>query len=86
MLTSTARDALLGINHGQEERSLRQLNDDQFLDNCMRIGHVRIDPVYQTWRWMGFNFGRGLTLIVDSRRLKLMHHYHGAPVQQPIAI
>ncbi|XP_034651821.1 protein germ cell-less isoform X2 [Drosophila subobscura] len=67
-------DALLRIDHGQED-SPQQLDDDQFFENCMRCGRLLTEPGYQKWRWTGFNFGMDLILIMDSRRLNIRRHH-----------
>ncbi|XP_034651820.1 protein germ cell-less isoform X1 [Drosophila subobscura] len=68
-------DALLRIDHGQEDSSPQQLDDDQFFENCMRCGRLLTEPGYQKWRWTGFNFGMDLILIMDSRRLNIRRHH-----------
>ncbi|XP_034141955.1 protein germ cell-less isoform X2 [Drosophila guanche] len=70
-------DALLKIDHGQEDSSTvpQQLDDDQFFENCMRCGRLLTEPGYQKWRWTGFNFGMDLILIMDSRRLNIRRHH-----------
>ncbi|XP_039502131.1 protein germ cell-less isoform X1 [Drosophila santomea] len=68
-------DALLRIDHGQEDCSPQQLDDEQFFENCMRCGRLLLEPGYQKWRWTGFNFGMDLILIMDSRRLNIRRHH-----------
>eukprot|EP00099_Drosophila_melanogaster_P025359 NP_724708.1 germ cell-less, isoform A [Drosophila melanogaster] len=68
-------DALLRIDHGQEDCSPQQLDDEQFFENCMRCGRMLLEPGYQKWRWTGFNFGMDLILIMDSRRLNIRRHH-----------
>lgn len=68
-------EALLRIDHGQEDCSPTQLDDEQFFENCMRCGRLLLEPGYQKWRWTGFNFGMDLILIMDSRRLNIRRHH-----------
>ncbi|XP_017148047.1 protein germ cell-less [Drosophila miranda] len=68
-------DALLRIDHGQEDTSPQQLDEEQFFENCMRCGRLLTEPGYQKWRWTGFNFGMDLILIMDSRRLNIRRHH-----------
>ncbi|XP_017126394.1 protein germ cell-less isoform X1 [Drosophila elegans] len=68
-------DALLRIDHGQEDCSPQQLDNDQFFENCMRCGRMLLEPGYQKWRWTGFNYGMDLILIMDSRRLHIRRHH-----------
>ncbi|XP_064536050.1 protein germ cell-less [Drosophila montana] len=68
-------DALLRIDHGQEDGSPQQLDKEQFFENCMRCGRLLLEPGYQKWRWTGFNYGMDLILIMDSRRLNIRRHH-----------
>ncbi|XP_037713041.1 protein germ cell-less isoform X1 [Drosophila subpulchrella] len=68
-------DALLRIDHGQEDCSPQQLDDEQFFESCMRCGRMLLEPGYQKWRWTGFNYGMDLILIMDSRRLNIRRHH-----------
>jgi len=68
-------DALLRIDHGQEDGSPQQLDNEQFFENCMRCGRLLLEPGYQKWRWTGFNYGMDLILIMDSRRLNIRRHH-----------
>ncbi|KAH8401935.1 hypothetical protein KR009_008727 [Drosophila setifemur] len=67
-------DALLRIDHSQEDCAM-QMDNDQFFENCMRCGRMLLEPGYQKWRWTGFNFGMDLILIMDSRRLNIRRHH-----------
>ncbi|XP_016988519.1 protein germ cell-less-like [Drosophila rhopaloa] len=70
-------DALLRIDHGQEDYSPQQIDNEQFLESCMRCGRMLLEPGYQNWRWTGFNYGLDLILIMDSRRLNIRRrHQH----------
>lgn len=55
--------------------SPKQLDDEQFFENCMRCGRLLMEPGYQKWRWTGFNYGMDLILIMDSRRLNIRRHH-----------
>ncbi|EDV98399.1 protein germ cell-less [Drosophila grimshawi] len=68
-------DALLRIDHGQDDSSPKQLDNEEFLENCMRCGRLLLEPGYQKWRWTGFNYGMDLILIMDSRRLNIRRHH-----------
>ncbi|KAH8405775.1 hypothetical protein KR215_008409 [Drosophila sulfurigaster] len=68
-------DALLRIDHSQEDGGLQQLDNEQFFENCMRCGRMLLEPGYQKWRWTGFNYGMDLILIMDSRRLNIRRHH-----------
>ncbi|XP_068146624.1 protein germ cell-less [Drosophila tropicalis] len=68
-------DALLRIDHGQEDGCPQQLDKEQFFENCMRCGRLLLEPGYQKWRWTGFNYGMDLILIMDSRRLNIRRHH-----------
>ncbi|EDW09654.1 protein germ cell-less [Drosophila mojavensis] len=68
-------DALLRIDHGQEDASPQQLDKEEFYENCMRCGRLLMEPGYQKWRWTGFNYGLDLILIMDSRSLLIRRHH-----------
>ncbi|ALC40652.1 gcl [Drosophila busckii] len=68
-------DALLRIDHHQEDGNPLHLDDEQFFENCMRCGRLLTEPGYQKWRWTGFNYGMDLILIMDSRRLNIRRHH-----------
>ncbi|KAH8277607.1 hypothetical protein KR018_001958 [Drosophila ironensis] len=68
-------DALMRIDHGQDDSTPDLLDDEQFFESCMRCGRLLLEPGYQKWRWTGFNFGMDLILIMDSRRLNIRRHH-----------
>nr|XP_016940515.1 protein germ cell-less-like isoform X1 [Drosophila suzukii] len=72
-------DALLRIDHGQEDSIPQQLNDEQFFESCMRCGRMLLEPGFHMWRWSGFNYGMELILLMDNntRSLNIRRNHQG---------
>ncbi|XP_017112987.1 protein germ cell-less-like [Drosophila elegans] len=63
--------SLLRIDEGSSKDRAQHLDEEQFLDNCMRYGVILLELCAQRWRWVDFNYGMDLVMAIDSSLLKV---------------
>ncbi|KAI8034576.1 protein germ cell-less-like [Drosophila gunungcola] len=67
--------SLLRFDEGSSEDRAQHLDEEQFLDNCMRYGLILRELCGQRWRWVDFNYGMDLVMAIDSRVLKVRRQH-----------
>ncbi|KAL4240002.1 Germ cell-less protein-like 1 [Mactra antiquata] len=67
---------VLSVEQGHDEGPSEEISEAVFNENCVRCGRILLKDSDYCWRWMGYNYGFDLLVVIVNRVLSVKRNTH----------
>ncbi|XP_045213883.1 germ cell-less protein-like 1 [Mercenaria mercenaria] len=77
---------VLSVEQGHDKGPERNVEESVFNDCCIRCGRVLLKEDDYCWRWVGYNYGVDLLVIISNRIVTLKRNTHTETCSQAVSL